>query len=194
MRAFLFILVTMLVGKIFPLLAAPNVQVVLDGELPLPHEAPPHPPIIRIVTPASIPLVPAKGVFRVTGPKSVPLLAPGTVQLKSPKPIPLVSPDEPRLLPSSNTPVDHHSAAVVTDPPEAFQYRVIDMPLNDFGVAMARKAGLNYIYNPAVRGKVNGLFKSDDPIYMLRAAAKANGYRLTIKDGVDAILQKAGRP
>ncbi|MDD2709916.1 MAG: hypothetical protein PHV34_18185 [Verrucomicrobiae bacterium] len=62
-------------------------------------------------------------------------------------------------------------------------YRIVNQPLNDFAMAMAQKARMTYVSNPAVKGVVNGRFGDTDPLAMLRAAARANGYELAEKEG-----------
>jgi type II secretory pathway component GspD/PulD (secretin) len=67
---------------------------------------------------------------------------------------------------------------------EGGTYRIMDMPLNDFAAAMAQRSGLTYVYNPLVTGDVSGRFNSDNPLRMLKAAARANGYSVLIQDNV----------
>ena len=55
-------------------------------------------------------------------------------------------------------------------------YRIQNMPLNDFVMAMAQKGSLSYVANPKIVGSVSGRFTQDLPLDMIKAAARANGY------------------
>jgi hypothetical protein len=179
--------------KVFPILifsvcaaavfASPNAQVITDGSVPLPKES--QLPARTYVTPfTTVPLEPRSGPVILVKPAPIPLTSPNTAIFTTPPPIPLIAPDEPTVLPSSTVPIQQYASSTLYESPTQTNYRIVNMQLNDFGVAMARKAGLNYIYNPAVRGTVNGYFRNTDPIYMLHMAAKANGYKFVIRDGI----------
>lgn len=163
--------------------AAPHARVMTDGSIPLPKEGQPPPRnYLKITT--TVPLEPQSGPVIMIKPSPIPLVSPNTAIFTTPPPIPLIAPDEPTVLPSSTVPIQQYASATLYESLTQDNYRIINMHLNDFGVTMARKAGLNYIYNPTVRGTVNGYFRNTDPIYMLHMAAKANGYKLVVKDGI----------
>ncbi len=55
-------------------------------------------------------------------------------------------------------------------------YRIQNMPLNDFVLAMAQKGSLSYVANPKVTGTVSGRFTQSSALEMIKVAARANGY------------------
>jgi type II secretory pathway component GspD/PulD (secretin) len=61
-------------------------------------------------------------------------------------------------------------------------YRIHNMPLNDFVLAMAQKGALTYVANPKVTGNVSGRFNQDSPLEMIKVAARANGYAVQINE------------
>ncbi|MFZ5806003.1 MAG: hypothetical protein ACOY3I_02170 [Verrucomicrobiota bacterium] len=188
MRIFLLLILFVSLGW-----GAPHTQIILEGDAVLPSEARPPLPQIRIMPPAPVPLEPQEAPVNIKQ-GYVSRRSRNAAPIGLPEAIPLASPDAPSVVPMTVNPLDRYAASVLSAQSEDHEYRVLSMPLNDFGVAMARRAGLRYIYNPAVRGVVKGVFKNVDPIHMLRVAAKSNGYRLVIKDGINAEFQKESAP
>ena len=176
----------LLLGAISFCGANSNVQVVLDNEIPLPREIVSKERDVRIVIQGRAPLSLEEQKFDFV--KKKPSSPKGNAKVTFPEPTALVPPGEPLFLPAGVASLEKYESAVISENP--IEYRVQAMPLNDFGVAMARKAGLNYIYNPAIRGTVSGVFYNMDPIYMLHLASKANGYKLLIKDGCNLEFKK----
>ncbi|QSR86839.1 hypothetical protein EM20IM_00235 [Candidatus Methylacidiphilum infernorum] len=73
-------------------------------------------------------------------------------------------------------------------------YVIFEMPLNDFLLAMAQRAKVNYIPNKSVAGKVSAVFYATDPIIMAKTATKANGYQLLAKDKMFVVRKEEKRP
>lgn len=172
------------------MIASAPAQIIVDGDAILPSEIRNvKPPEVRVVPPAPMPLEPQEVKMKIRKGYER-RYSSDSMQVVPQTSIPLTSPDVPNVVPMTVNPLDRYAKVILSTRPQDTQYRVISMQLNDFGVAMSRRAGLRYIYNPSVRGVVNGIFKNTDPIHMLRVAGKSNGYRLVIKDGVNAEFQK----
>lgn len=81
------------------------------------------------------------------------------------------------------------SAPSVTQSPETIAppstpkkaFRIQNMPLNDFVMAMAQKGGFSYVANPKIIGTVSGRFTEDNPLEMIKTAARANGYAVQMQ-------------
>lgn len=79
------------------------------------------------------------------------------------------------------TPLPSPSTNNPTEPPTNQKvFRIQNMPLNDFVMAMAQKGGYSYVANPKITGTVSGRFSQTNSLEMIQSAARANGYAVQL--------------
>lgn len=165
----------------------PNVQAVVEDNVPTVWGQPVQEDDSRVVMPPPMPLTSYEPINIMMAP-STPLPSANAIRFVPPEAVPLISLEAPHLVPTVSVPLNPYDSALISQKPTDSKYRIISISLSDFAVAMSRRAGLNYIFNPGVRGTVSGYFRDTDPLHMLRVAAEAHGYKLSIRDGVDVEL------
>ncbi|MFH1066365.1 MAG: hypothetical protein V1746_00435 [bacterium] len=184
MKKFIFILFWSMASVAW---AQPNVQVIAEDNALTSFGQPMQEEDSRFVTPPPMPLTSYEPINIMMAP-ATPLPSSSAIRFAPPEAVPLISLEAPHLVPTVSVPLNPYDSALISQRPSDSKYRVISVSLSDFAVAMSRRSGLNYIFNPGVKGTVNGYFRDTDPLHMLRVAAEAHGYKLNIRDGVDVEL------